>query len=234
MSIRKVSLVEGEYYHIYNRGSGKSQIFLDDQDRDRFIKNLYLCNTVSKINFRRDIVEKKIDAWDFEREERIVSIGAWCLMPNHFHLYIFFRKGIAFVEGDEEERNAISTFMNKLCTSYTMYFNKKYKRSGSLFEGKFKSVHVKDEIQAKYLFSYIHLNPIKLIQSDWKEKGIIDQNTAINFLNSYKWSSCFDYQMKKRKENIIINKEDFPGPFLSKNDFEKELLEWVNPKENPF
>src|SRR3989344_1061692 len=76
---------EGEYYHLYNRGNSKQEIFLDDQDRDRFIKLLYLCNSHKSINFRDDIVEKKIDAWDFKRGKEIIFIGAWVLMPNHFH-----------------------------------------------------------------------------------------------------------------------------------------------------
>ena len=223
-------MVAGEYYHIYNRGNGKHEIFLDDEDHERFIKLLYLCNSTKNINFRVDIVEKKIDAWEYEREKRIISIGAWVLMPNHFHLYIIFHKGLAFVE--ENNKNNISTFMSKLCTSYTMYFNKKYNRTGTLFEGKFQSVNVIDDIQAKYLFSYIHLNPIKLIQSDWKEKGIYDSHIAFNFLNSYKWSSYFDYLSIKRKENIILNKEDFPDYFSTKEKFQKEILEWILFKED--
>ena len=59
--------------------------------------------------------------------------------------------------------------MHKLLTSYSKYFNKKYKTYGVLFEGKFKAVHVNTDVQAKYLFSYIHLNPVKLIQKDWKK-----------------------------------------------------------------
>ncbi|MFA7000484.1 MAG: hypothetical protein WC241_05270 [Candidatus Paceibacterota bacterium] len=230
MGLRKISFVEGEYYHIYNRGNSKQKIFLDDKDFEHFIKLLYLCNSINKINFREDIVEKKIDAWDFERKERIVSIGSWVLMPNHFHLYVVFPKGLSFGK-DQENKNNISTFMSKLCTSYTMYFNKKHNRTGSLFEGKFKSVNVIDDIQAKYLFSYIHLNPIKLIQSDWKEKGIYDSAKAITFLDSYKWSSYLDFLNIKRKENLILNEEDFPDFFSTKEKFKKEIFEWIETEE---
>ena len=92
MTYRKEALVEGEYYHIYNRGNSKQNIFTDDLDRDRFTKLLYLCNSEKSINFRDDIVGKKIDAFDFNRGEELVSIGAWVLMPNHFHLYISPRR----------------------------------------------------------------------------------------------------------------------------------------------
>lgn len=230
MSIRKVPILRGEYYHIYNRGNGKKEIFLDDEDRERFVKLLYLCNSTKNINFREDIIKKKIDVWDFDQGETIVSIGAWVLMPNHFHLYIISPKGLAFDEY-EENKNKISTFMGKLCTSYTMYFNRKHKRTGSLFEGKFKSVNVIDDIQAKYLFSYIHLNPIKLIQSDWKEKGIYDSTKANHYLNTYKWSSYFDYMNIQRNENVILKTEDFPDFFPTKEKFKKEIFEWIELKE---
>lgn len=73
---RKDVFVEGEFYHLYSRGNSKQKIFFDDQDRDRFIKLLYLCNSRKSVNFRDDIVQKKIDAWDFERGDLIVSLGA--------------------------------------------------------------------------------------------------------------------------------------------------------------
>lgn len=221
MSLRKVSLVEGEYYHIYNRGNNKQLIFLDDQDRNRFVKLLYLCNSTKSFNFKEDIIQPKIDAWDFKRGDQLVAIGAWVFMPNHFHLYLKALPKQGFGE------NNITVFMGKLCTAYAKYFNKKHNRTGSLFEGKFKSVHIKDEIQAKYLFSYIHLNPIKLIQSDWKEIGVNNKDKAVNFLNDYKWSSYSDFLMVERKENIILNKAMFLDYFNNPIIFKKEIFEWL-------
>lgn len=235
MAIRKINFVEGEYYHIYNRGNSKQKIFLDDKDRERFLKLLYLCNSDKQINFRKDIVENKIDAFDFERGEQIVSIGAWTIMPNHFHIYITIRKDRTFENGkkkSKKEENSISLFIRKLCTAYTMYFNKTHNRTGSLFEGRFKSVHVEDDVQAKYLFSYIHLNPIKLIQTDWQENGIKNKKEAIEFLEKYKWNSYKDYLLEKRSENKILNKEDFPEYFKNKKSFENEIFDWLEFKED--
>ena len=226
-----MNFVEGEYYHIYNRGNSKQQIFLDDKDRDHFAKLLYLCNSSKKINFREDIVKKKIDAWDFERGDRIVSIGSWVLMPNHFHLYIKINGSDLPNPLRLANTNNISLFMGRVCNAYAKYFNLRHGRTGSLFEGKFKSVNVINDIQAKYLFSYIHLNPIKLIQSDWKEKGINDIDMAANFLNSYKWGSYLDFLEINRKENMILNKEDFPDYFSTKENFKKEIFEWISFKE---
>ena len=220
MGYRKAPLVRGEFYHIYNRGNSRQQIFFNDDDYRHFVKLLYLCNSVKKINFREDIVEKKIDAWDFDREETIVSIGAWVLMPNHFHIYITFPKDGLLGE------NNISVFMRKLCTAYSKYINAKYKRTGSLFEGRFRSVRVSNEVQAKYLFSYIHLNPVKLFQKSWKEEGIRDKNKAISFLDKYKWSSYQDYILVNRPENKILDRDNFLDYFSDKNDFQKEIFEW--------
>jgi len=225
MSFRKTEFVEGEYYHIYNRGNSKQKIFLDDKDRERFLKLLYLCNSKQRIDFSNDIVRRKINAWDFEKGEAIVDIGAWTLMPNHFHLYITPKTEARLPSG-----NAITDFIHRVLTSYSKYFNAKYHRTGSLFESKFKSVHIKNDQHAKYLFSYIHLNPIKLIDSRWKERGIKNKKEALKFLNSYKWNSYLDYLDIIRPENKIINRIDFLNYFDSKDSFLEEIFDWIEIK----
>ena len=226
MSIRKVSLVNGEYYHIYNRGNSKQKIFLDDQDRDRFLKLLYLCNSKQGIDFREQIVRAKINAWDFERGVPVVFIGAYCLMPNHFHLYL-----TSNAEARLPQDDGVVVFMHKVLTAYSKYFNAKYKRTGSLFETKFKAIHIKKDTQAKYLFSYIHLNPIKLIDSKWKEHGIKNKKEALAFLKSYQWSSYIDYLEIFRSENKIINRIDFLNYFKTRRDLRKEIFDWIKIKE---
>ena len=222
MPTREIDFVEGEYYHIYNRGNSKQEIFLDDRDRERFLKLLYLCNSKQRLDFGNDIVKRKINAWDFEKGESIISVGAWVLMPNHFHLYITPKTNAWRSSG-----NAITYFMHRVLTAYSKYFNAKYKRTGALFESKFKSVHIEKDTQAKYLFSYIHLNPIKLIDPMWKDGGIKDKKKTLEFLDSYKWSSYFDYLEIIRPENKIINKIDFLNYFDSKNIFQEEIFDWI-------
>ncbi len=227
---RKISFVEGEYYHVYNRGNSKQKIFLNYEDYDRFTKLLFLCNSEINFKFRDDIVEQKIDAWEFDRGEPIVSIGAWVLIPNHFHLYVTISPRCHL--GPEED--AIAYFMQKLCTAYSMYFNKKYERTGKLFEGVFKSVHIENDEYAKYNFSYIHLNPVKLIDSKWKENGIKDIKKTLKFLDKYKWSSYLDYKGIKRPENKIITRKDFPDYFSNPKIFKEEIFDWLkfNEEEN--
>ena len=166
MSLRKVPFVQGEYYHIYNRGNSKQKIFHDRQDCLHFLKLLYLSNS------ERSFVLREIkDIYMINKGKDIVAIGAYCLMPNHFHLLI-----------TEKVEGGITKFMHKLSTGYSMYYNKKYARTGSLFEGKFHSSYIDRDQYLKYIFSYIHLNPVKLIDPMWKEKGIKNHDSAVNFL----------------------------------------------------
>lgn len=236
MAKRKVSFVFNEYYHLYSRGNSKQEIFLDENDYRRFIKCLFVCNTSKNFKFRDDIVEQNIDAFDFERESTLVSIGAWVLMPNHFHLYLMFTpmSDMGKMENNKGKKkkykNNISEFMRKLLTAYTKYFNAKYKRTGGLYEGSFKSVHVKNDNQAKYLFSYIHLNPIKIIDSKWKENGISNTNLALEYLNTYKWSSYNDHREILRKENKILDLKNFPEYFSNIKDFDSEIFSWLKYK----
>lgn len=219
MTTRKETFSTDEYYHVYNRGNSKQKIFIDANDYERFAKLLYICNSSKSINFRDDIIIPKIDAFDFDRGPSIISIGAWVLMPNHFHILLSPRGTL----GDN-----IGMFMNKLTTSYSMYFNKKYGRTGKLFEGTFKSVHAMEDSQLKYNFSYIHLNPIKLINPHWRENGINNMKNTLAFLEKYKWSSYNDYRDFDRKEIKIISKKDFPDYFEDKKVFEKEIFEWLS------
>lgn len=221
MAIRDKNLVPNEYYHLYNRGNSKQKIFLDEYNYDHFIKLLFICNSENKFVFRESIVEPKIDAFDFERGEPLVSILSWVLMPNHFHIVLISHRSDLWEKGI----NPITEFMRKVSTAYVMYFNKKYGRSGSLFEGKFKSRHIGEENYFNYIFSYIHLNSIKLIQKDWKEKGILDKNKAKDFLEKYKYSSFQDYFGLKRRQEGIIDKNSIPEYCLCNHI--KDLFKWV-------
>ena len=115
MAYRKQNFAVGENYHLYNRGIEKRIIFLDKQYYEHFSLLMYLCNSSRSITLR-DIGER------FDRGETIVNIGAYCLMPNHFHILV-----------QEKVKNGISLYMKKLLTGYAMYFNKKYERTGRLF-----------------------------------------------------------------------------------------------------
>lgn len=212
-----MSFTHGEYYHIYNRGNSKQKIFFDKKDHERFLKLVFLCNSNLNINFR-DLFQNNDDIFAFDRGDTLVDIGAYCLMPNHFHLLV-----------REKDESNISLFMQKLATAYVMYFNKKYDRSGSLFEGKFKSQHINSDRYLKYIFSYIHLNPIKIIDSKWKEMGIKDKNKAFDFCKQYKYSSLPVFnEVQGAKYKQLINLNAFPKYFVNSKEYELEIFEWIN------
>lgn len=191
-------------------------IFNEEKDYLRFQKLLYLSNLKNSPKYS-DVETSPGKAWTVEKNENLIDIGLYCLMPNHFHILI-----------KAKEEQEVSKFLLKLLTSYSMYFNKKYNRTGALFEGKTKSKHANTDPYLKYLFSYIHLNPVKLIDPTWKISGINDMEKTFNFLNSYKYSSFLDYANEKRPENLILTKESFPDYFLNTKEHKEELKEWLN------
>ena len=207
MALRKQVFALGEYYHLYNRGTEKRIIFLDEQDYRHFLFLVYICNSEKSITLR------DIDEF-FDRGETIVDIGVFVLMPNHFHILV-----------REKIENGISTYMRKLLTGYSMYFNKKYKRTGKLYEGVFKSIHVYKDTYLKYLYSYMHLNPGKLIERNWKEDK--NRNTAklLEYVFKYPYSSLQEYQTGKFK---ILNPKVFPAYFEKLTDHKKELFGWLD------
>jgi putative transposase len=219
MTTRSFRFAPNEFYHVYNRGVEKRTIYLDLNDYQRFTELLYVANTSGPTNLR-EIKREHEDIYKWDRGEPLVAIGAYCLMPNHFHVLL-----------TPIQENGVSIFMNKLCTSYAMYFNRKYERTGALFEGKFKAKHVDSDEYLKYLFAYIHLNPVKLFQADWKEKGIKDGVSAYDFASNFNYSSLRDYQHKLRPESAILDEKPFPEYFSSMAMRRAELLEWLQLEE---
>lgn len=214
MSIRKHTFASGEYYHVYNRGNGKQTIFHDNPDYYRFCKLIFLANGDHNLK----VSSTGNNIYNLDRGNRLVNIGCYCLMPNHFHILL-----------TQPENGNISKFMQRVCTGYSMYYNIKYERSGTLFEGKFKSKHVEDEHYFKYLFSYIHLNPIKTFEPKWKEKGITNKKKALLYLQEYSFSSYLDLVDNKstRPQKGILDQDKFPDYFSEENIFRQEVFEWL-------
>lgn len=214
MAKRKIEFVIGEYFHIYNRGNSKQPIFQDKKDYEYFTKLLYLSNGEQYFKIQQI---KKEEIYDFKRGLPLVGVGAYCLMANHFHILLAPARD-----------GGVTRFMQKLSTGYSMYFNNKYKRTGTLFEGRFKAQHVNEDRYLKYLFSYIHLNPLKAVDSNWKKEGVKNKSEATNFLEQYLSSSFLDYLGRDRKQKVIIDKKVFPKYFPTPRSFKKEIFEWLN------
>lgn len=217
---RNISIAPDEFYHIYNRGTEKRNVFPTKTDHERFLALLYLCNATEPVridNIRKQQGSTLLESLSgMDRGDTLIDICAYCLMPNHFHLLV-----------REKEEQGISRFMQKLMTGYTMYFNKRHERSGGLFQGKFKATHADEDRYLKYLVSYIHLNPVKLIEPRWKESGILDRKSAEKHLRAYRYSSYQDYCDALRIESMILNKEALPDYFNGVRDFETEITDWL-------
>lgn len=207
MATRNHNFAPGEFYHIYNRGTDKRIIFQETSDYTRFVDLLYLANTTVRINVR-DTVSNHGSVWNYERVDTLVSIGAYCLMPNHFHILLTPQ-----IDG------GIGMFMNKLCTSYSMYFNKKYERTGSLFQGPYKSRHAATDQYLKYLYAYIHLNPLDVSQRPGEE--------TLEALLRYEYFSLPDYVGRTRPEIAILTPDAFPEYFQISADHLGELQSWL-------
>lgn len=194
---RKAPFAEGEHYHVYSRGVDKRKVFLNTKDHDRFVALLYIMNQDAPFrmdNFLQKSKNGLKDIFKEEREKPLVSILSYCLMPNHFHLILY-----------EHAEGGISKFMGKLLTAYSMYFNTKYDRTGTLFTHPFKSEHINNDSQYMYIFSYVHLNPISIIEGKWKDEGVKNKKEAEKFLEKYQFSSYQDFMGSDRPESVIID-----------------------------
>lgn len=212
--------MEGNIYHLLNRGVDKKKIFLNDQNYKRFVHNLDDFNDIDNVQqsyFRRR--ERNSLLTDVRHpSKRIVDILCWALMPNHPHIM-----------AAEREDGYISNFSRKVFGGYTKYFNEKNKRSGVLFQGKTKIILVQKDAHFLYLPFYIHLNPLDIFQSGWKEKGIKDLKGTIKFLEEYRWSNYRDIIGKGNGEfSEVTNKELFFEMFQTdEKKYKKDLEEWI-------
>ena len=143
--MRRQPIVTGEYYHIYNRGVDKRDIFNNQKDMDRFIESILEFNRTEGIMSLANLRKTQIEAKPLS--EPLVAIVAYCLNPNHFH---FVLKQL--VDG------GISEFMKKLQGGYTYYFNVRHARSGSLFQGTFKSQLMGSENYFNKILGYVNKN----------------------------------------------------------------------------
>lgn len=198
MSQRPVPFQIDEWFHCYNRGIDKRDVFDDEHDSERFLQLLYLVNDVGGRQ-RSNISDRTTeDILQYERNEPIVSIGAYCLMQNHYHLLL---KEI--VEG------GIVRYMQRLGTAYTMYFNKKNGRTGNLFMKPFRSRHVHDDAYFQRVVNYIHCNPAERFEPGWKRGVVKSMNRLEHQLCSYRYSSFPDYVGERRNIRGILSGDGF-------------------------
>ena len=195
MPSRKVPFVNGESYHIFNRGVAKMPIFYNFYDYSRLLKTM--------IYYQIDGPKPKFSHFTpltktLNTNNKIVDIVCYCFMFNHFHFLL-----------RQKTEGGITEFVSKLSNSYTKYFNTKNKRVGPLLQGEFKSLHVEAEEGLIHLSRYIHLNPLV---------GYVTKN-----LNSYRWSSYLEYI--NVDQDGICAKEIILNQFPSSDSYKKFVLD---------
>ncbi|MBI2642205.1 MAG: transposase [Candidatus Wildermuthbacteria bacterium] len=202
--MRKIQFENGAYYHVYNRGVDKRKIFLDARDIKRFFQSMKEFNTpyaIGSIHERQFYRPKRSE----KQKERLVDFVCYCCNPNHFHFIL-----------EQLIDKGIERFMHKLGSGYSTYFNKKYKRSGVLFQGAYKAKHIGSDIYLLHASAYVNLNnKIKgkknpLSQSSWDEYVMANQESFCNkdvvlnqFGNTSKYKEFAEnalQDIRKRKE----------------------------------
>lgn len=218
-----------EFYHTYNRGVEKRKLFLENSDYLRGVHDLYEFNdikTVINVNRRFDIdgCRKPIND-DKDKREKLVSIGVWSLMPNHYHLF-----------SSPIKDNGLYAFHKKFGGGFANFFNTKYERSGALFQGRYKKVLVDNDTQALQLICYIHSNPLDLWKPNWKEKGLtnLEIQNALKFLeNDYRWSSHMDW-WGTRNFPSLIDTQFMHIFFNDSKEYREFFTDWLRYYEKNF
>ncbi len=200
--MRRVEFAAEEIYHVYNRGVEKRDVFLSAADYQRFVYSLVVCNSKkpvlnSQFHYRGLASIQKLVPTDL-----VVDVLAFCLMPNHYHLLL-----------RQRVERGISVLMQKAGTAYTMYFNTKYARVGALFQGVYKARRIPRDGDLHAVSKYIHLNPLDLIDSAWKERGVRNRQRARRFLREYPWSSFGDHTGTTQRYPFLVNTQSL-APFL--------------------
>ena len=184
-----------ELYHLLNRGTEKRDIFMDDRDRARFIHDLFEFNDTKPASNVAYSFKKITDvARPYIERDRIVDLHAWCLMRNHYHLLV-----------SERKEGGLTTFMRKLNTGYTNYFNERYTRNGVLFQGRTKKILIHSSAHFLHILHYVHLNPLDYMPGarEWRSGRVSEPQRAKAYLEKYRWSSYADYCGRKNFPSIV-------------------------------
>jgi putative transposase len=209
------SYVSDSFYHLYNRGANKQEIFRDEQDYQVLILYLsqyllpkdenYLLSVISNPLANYKEKEKAQKLLRLNNFSDTIQLHAYSLMPNHFHMQVY-----------QTENNAIDRFMNSLWTRYSMYFNKKYQYVGRIFQSLYKGSLITNDNQNIHLSRYIHLNPI----AHRRFRNPASKGSA---LRGYLFSSYLDYL--NLRSTPWIHTEEILGHFNNNPRMYQDFVE---------
>jgi len=208
MAIRKTILATGEVYHILNRSVQKLPIFQGKRECNFFLGAMeYYLQVEPPVKL--SLYKTNKDKFNIKKDDNfLVSVIAYCLMPNHFHLIL---KQLA--------EEGIKKYIQRSTNSFAHYYSKKYESSGHLFGGNFKAVHVGSDEQLWHLSRYLHLNPVS---------GYLVENPKDYLFSSY------GIYLGEKKSNFVdpsLVMENFssPGKYKSfvedRKDYQRVLEE---------
>lgn len=232
MGNRRDVITVGSYVHVCNRGVRKMPIYRQKSDLWRLLFNLFYLNSahVSE-NWARELEEHDKDAlknfvWleKWGPRVQLVSVLAYTIMPNHFHLIL-----------KEVKEGGISHFMHKFSMGYAKFINTKYKESGSLFQGRYRSKTADDDSYLQYCAAYVMAkNPMELRKDGLKE-AVHNFDVAWEEAIEYPFSSLADYAGKR---TIPILTKDllgelFPSGKAFKN-FSRDCIEGMKLDDKDF
>lgn len=205
MPKRKVPLVSGHYYHVYNRGLNK-QIIAGER---REYKRMQLCwwyyqrKPGKRLSFYLALSNEQQQKHVIQLAKQTARVKVLCysLMPNHYHLLI-----------RQEEDMGISGYVGEVQNSYTRYYNIRNRRDGALFGGRFKAVLVESDEQLVHLSRYIHLNAFT--------SGLVNSMEA---LDAYPWSSWYEWLHPEEKK--VTDKSEILSFFTSMQDYREFIAD---------
>ena len=193
--------VADSYYHSYARGNSKARIFIDNQDYKVFL-NLF------KRYLSEEVARNKLGV-PYPHLYNKIELMSYCLMPNHFHLLIYQR-----------DQGSMTLLMRGVMTSYSRYFNKKYKRTGALYESRYKASMILRASYLEHISRYIHLNPTQWrsyefsslrfylgaksptwLQPQRIQEMFIDEDAYLTFLTDYEASKHMHDEIKQSLAN---------------------------------
>lgn len=204
-------MANGECYHIFNRGVDRRSVFTDVKDYERFILSIILMNyeqdglMIRWRNFKEAYPKESLDKFlrlNLSERKKLVEIIAYCCNENHYHLIL-----------KQLREKGIEKFMQRISTGYTMYFNKKNHRSGSLFQGRFKSTHIDNNELLLHLSVYVNCN---------------SEIHGIEKAEKYNWCSFPCYMGIQKDNSLDINKNMVLDQFNDKNAYNDFCFSNIN------
>ena len=188
------------YYHVYNRGVNKQEVFLDDQDFEVFL-------SLVKRYLDPSSRERQANRMPYPCLDEEVELLAYCLMPNHFHMFVY-----------QHHEEGMKHLLRRVSVTYGMYFNKKYKRVGPVFQQRYRAVRITRDDQLMHASRYVHLNPDAYQQWPWSSLKYYRGNAFARWVKTARVLEMFDYRPDKYLEFVDEYKDKHDEMELLKQD----------------